>query len=203
MTYREWSHIPIPGITTEPQSPAMRLDYRRFSSDSWVNFLKLQNEIVRRNSPNRWITHNFMIRHWSLDYWKLAEEVDFVSYDNYPHGLRGPAETAMKLDLMHSLKQQNFWTMEQQPGPVNWHPYNPPVPPGQVRQWSHQAILRKADDITHWRKWVAQGGQLIITFRASVREESNISTELPLPGGLTELVGLKSITSSPFRLTPT
>lgn len=313
MTYRDWSHIPIPGVTSEPQSPSMRLDYRRFSSDSWVKFQKMQIEIVRENSPTRWITHNFMVRHWSLDYWKLAEDLDFVSYDNYPHALKGPTETAMNLDLMHSFKKRPFWIMEQQPGPVNWHPYNPPVPDGQVRLWSHQAIahganavvyfryrasrtgqeqyhrgllkwdgskdqafyeaehvandirdlpefsrpqasigivfdyedlwaielephnslfsywwlvydiyetywrsgitvdflrrgesldgyetvivpaaiLHQQDQVEAWGAWVEQGRRLIVTFRSFVREPSNISTDQPLPGGLTDLIGAK------------
>lgn len=159
MTYHEWDHIPIPGITTEPQSPSMRLDYRRFSSDSWVRFQRMQIELLRHFSPERWITHNFMIRHWSLDYWKLAEDLDFVSYDNYPHGLRNPAETALNLDLMWSLKRQLFWVMEQQPGPVNWHPYNPPVPKGQVRLWSHQAIAHGAETVVYFRYRAAPFGQ--------------------------------------------
>lgn len=159
MTYHEWSHIPIPGITTEPQSPSMRLDYRRFSSDSWIRFQCMQIELLRELSPDRWITHNFMVRHWSLDYWKLARDLDFVSYDNYPHALRGPAETAMNLDLMWSLKQRPFWVMEQQPGPVNWHQFNPPVPEGQVRLWSHQAVAHGAETIVYFRFRPAPFGQ--------------------------------------------
>ncbi len=159
MTYREWSHIPIPGITTEPQSPSMRLDYRRFASDAWVRFQRMQIDILREASPDRWITHNFMVRHWSLDYWKLAEDLDFVSYDNYPHALYGSAETAMNLDLMWSFKRKPFWIMEQQPGPVNWHPYNPPVPPGQVRLWSHQAVAHGAETIVYFRYRAAPFGQ--------------------------------------------
>lgn len=159
MGYTEWAQIPIPGITTEPQSPSMRLDYRRFSSDSWVKFQKMQADRLRPNAPNRWLTHNFMIRHWSLDYWKLAQDIDFVSYDNYPHGLRGPAETAMNLDLMWSLKRKPFWIMEQQPGPVNWHPYNPPVPNGQVRLWSHQAYVHGAETVVYFRFRAAPIGQ--------------------------------------------
>lgn len=159
MTYHDWAHIPVPGITTEPQSPSMRLDYRRFSSDSWVRFQRMQVDILREHSPQRWITHNFMVRHWSLDYWKLAEDLDFVSYDNYPHGLCNPAEVAMNLDLMHSFKNRSFWIMEQQPGPVNWHPYNPPVPPGQVRLWSHQAIAHGAEAVVYFRYRASRSGQ--------------------------------------------
>jgi beta-galactosidase len=158
-TYHEWSHIPIPGITTEPQNPGMRLDYRRFSSDSWVRFQRMQIEIIRRNAPERWITHNFMIRHWSLDYWKLAEDLDFVSYDNYPHGLRDAAEVSMNFDLMRSFKQKPFWVMEQQPGRVNWHPYNPPVPAGQVKLWSHQAVAHGAEAVVYFQFRATRFGQ--------------------------------------------
>jgi beta-galactosidase len=313
MRYTDWAQIPIPGVVTEPQNPGMRLDYRRFSSDNWVDFQRMQVEILRRNAPDHWITHNFMIKFWSLDYWKLAQDLDFVSYDNYPHQARGAAEVAMNLDLMRSFKRRNFWIMEQQPGRVNWHPYNPPVPAGQVRSWSHQAIAHGADavvyfryrsactgqeqyhagllkwnadkdqcyfeaesvnqvikdlpefttpqakvgiifdyddlwaielephtrdfsywnlvyeiyehywdadipvdflprdadltgyetvilpagflmrDTSHWREWVEQGGQLIITCRTGYREPSNIATDRDLPGGLTDLIGAKVV----------
>ncbi len=159
MTYHAWSHIPIPGITTEPQNPSMRLDYRRFASNSWVQFQRMQIDILRQQSPDRWITHNFMVRHWSLDYWELAKDLDFVSYDNYPHALRDPAEVAMNLDLMRSFKRRSFWIMEQQPGRVNWHPYNPPVPAGQIRLWSHQAAAHGASGIVYFRYRACHFGQ--------------------------------------------
>ena len=159
MTYTAWEQIPVPGITTEPQSPSMRLDYYRFSSDSWRAFGKMQIDILRQRAPQQWITHNFMISHWSLDYWQLAEDLDFVSYDNYPHGIRDEIETAMNLDLMWSLKRRPFWIMEQQPGPVNWHPYHLPVPDGQVRLWTHQAVAHGADGVVYFRYRAARSGQ--------------------------------------------
>jgi len=159
MTYYDWEHIPIPGITTEPQSPSMMLDFRRFSSEAWVRFQRMQIEIIRKNSPDRWVTHNFMVRHWSLDYWRLAADLDFVSYDNYPHGLRDHAEVAMNHDLMWSFKRRPFWIMEQQTGRVNWHPHNPPVPPQQVKLWSHQAVAHGADGVIYFRYRAARSGQ--------------------------------------------
>ncbi len=159
MTYHDWTEIPIPGIVTEPQSPAMRLAYRRFSSDSWVRFQKMQIDLLRPQIGERWITHNLMIRHWSLDYWELAKDIDFVSYDSYPHGVRDAAEVAMNLDMMRSLKRQNFWIMEQQPGRVNWHPYNPTVPAGQVKSWSHQAVAHGADAVVYFRFRAGRFGQ--------------------------------------------
>lgn len=159
MTYRDWRHIPVPGISNEPQSPSLLLDYRRFASDNWRHFQRRQITLLRQHAPGRWITHNFMIRHWSLDYWRLAEDLDFVSYDNYPHGLSDPCEVALNLDLMWSLKRRAFWVMEQQPGPVNWHPQRPPVPPGQVRVWTHQAIAHGAEAVVYFRFRAGRFGQ--------------------------------------------
>jgi len=158
-TFTDWTQIPVPGITTEPQNPSLRLDYRRFSSDNWVTFQQMQIDLLRTNAPQHWITHNFMIRHWSLDYWKLAQALDVVSYDNYPHGLNDPAEVSMNLDLMRSLKKRSFWVIEQQPGRVNWHPYNPSVPPGQVRGWTHQAYAAGASAVVYFRERAARIGQ--------------------------------------------
>lgn len=155
-----WDQVYVPGVVTEPHSPAMLLDYRRFASNSWEAFLAEQAAIVRTNAPGRFITHNLMVNHWSLDYWRLASELDFVSYDNYPHGTRGPAETSMNLDLMRGLGHGDpFWIMEQQPGRVNWHPYNPPVPEGQVRVWSHQAVAHGASTVVYFRYRAVTMGQ--------------------------------------------
>lgn len=155
-----WDQVYVPGVVTEPHSPSLLLDYRRFASNAWEQFLVDQAEIVRRNAPGRFITHNLMVNHWSLDYWRLASEIDFVSYDNYPHGTRGPAETSMNLDLMRGLGHgQPFWIMEQQPGRVNWHPFTPPVPSGQVRLWSHQAVAHGASTVVYFRYRAGTMGQ--------------------------------------------
>lgn len=158
-TYTAWEQIPTIGLSTTQHNPGLLLDYRRFSSDSWVGYQKLQIEALRPKIGTRFITHNFMIRFFDLDYYKLAADLDFVSYDNYPHGMSGPSETAFNFDIMRGLKDKNFWVVEQQPGPVNWTPYNPPVPPGQVRAWTHQAFIHGADSVMYFRERAVNIGQ--------------------------------------------
>jgi beta-galactosidase len=41
--------------------------------------------------------------------------------------------------------------MEQQPGPVNWAPYNPAPQPGMVRAWSWEALAHGADVVSYFR----------------------------------------------------
>jgi len=66
---------------------------------------------------------------------------------------------AFNHDLVYGLKQRPFWVMEQQPGPVNWRPINIPVPPGQVRLWSHQAIAHGAEGLVYFRWRACRFGQ--------------------------------------------
>ena len=41
--------------------------------------------------------------------------------------------------------------MEQQPGPVNWAPYNPSPQPGMVKLWTWEAIAHGAEVVSYFR----------------------------------------------------
>ncbi|HEX7064387.1 MAG TPA: beta-galactosidase, partial [Bacillales bacterium] len=83
-----------------------------------------------------------------LDYFKWAEHLDVVSWDNYPSNDAPISETAMKHDLMRGLKEgQPFMLMEQTPSQQNWQPYNGLKRPGVMRLWSYQAVARGADTV--------------------------------------------------------
>jgi beta-galactosidase len=89
--------------------------------------------------------------------------------DSYPHGLDGPSEVAFHLDLARGLalppgagpdaRGGRAWITEQQPGPVNWTPDNPAVPPGQVRVWCWQAALHGIETTLLFRWRAARRGQ--------------------------------------------
>ncbi|MCW5883014.1 MAG: beta-galactosidase, partial [Anaerolineae bacterium] len=153
--------------------PSHVLDYYRFSSDAWVTFQRNQVQALRRLSPRRWITHNFMGTLRSLDYYALAADLDFVSWDNYPTGntergsaalygpghippphgydVGDPAITSFYHALMVGLKEQPTWVMEQQPGYVNWGAYNPTPRPGVVRYWTLEDFAHGADAVVFFR----------------------------------------------------
>jgi beta-galactosidase len=160
-TYSDWAEVPLPLFSAATHNPGLLLDYRRFSSDAWVRFQKMQVDILRpRIGADRFITHNFMLKFFELDYYQLARDLDFVGYDNYLHGMSGPMEAAFNLDLMRATKGgRPFWVMEQQPGMVNWTPYGLPVPPGQVRAWTHQAFGHGAEAVLYFRERAVNIGQ--------------------------------------------
>jgi beta-galactosidase len=89
----------------------------------------------------------------------VAAEVDVISWDNYPHGFEHPADVAFFHDLVRGLKRQPFWVMEQQVGRINWTSFNPPVPPGQVRLWTYQALAHGAEHVLYFRWRACRYGQ--------------------------------------------
>ncbi|CAN5258865.1 beta-galactosidase [soil metagenome] len=172
MEYRSFDEIELPvGAVTET-NPAHRLAWRRFASDEVVRFHDAQVEILRRLSPGRFVTHNFIpMDETGVDNRKLARGLDFASYDNYPLGrtdllmAHEPAEVfrpfmrtghpdfgGLFFDWTRNLGRGNgFWVMEQQPGPVNWATHNPAPAPGMVRLWTLEAFAHGAAVVSYFR----------------------------------------------------
>ena len=49
------------------------------------------------------------------------------------------------------MNKGRWWVMEQQPGPVNWAPYNPAPLHGMVRLWSWEAFAHGAEVVSYFR----------------------------------------------------
>ncbi len=156
--YTDWEEIPLPWKAPAEHNPSLLLDFYRFSSDSVVAYQKLQIDILRRIVPHHFITHNLMGLFDEIDYFDLAEDLDFVSWDNYHFHGATPAIVALTNDLMWGIKKKNVWVMEQQCGNVNWGPYNPAPKPGEVRLWTYQDIAHGADGIVYFRWRAARIG---------------------------------------------
>ena len=175
MEYRSFSEIDLPNRTVTEPNPSHVLDFYRFSSDSVIAYNKLQCDIIR-NASKAPVTHNAMLFFGDYDVFKLAEDLDILTWDSYPLGMLEqsalPAEVKEKflrvghpdlISLMHDLyygaKAKPFWVMEQQPGQVNWAPSNPLPAPGAVRLWTHQAFAHGADVVAYFRWRAAVGAQ--------------------------------------------
>jgi len=157
-TYSNFEQIPTPKITLNAHNPSMLLDWKRFHSDLIVEFQQFQIDILRRICTKHFITHNFMGFSDIVDYFKLAECLDFVSHDQYPMGffdnpqpMKQPSKLAAALDLIRGLKQKNFWIMEQQAGPTGWQILSRTPRPGQLRLWVTQAVAHGAEAVVFFR----------------------------------------------------
>ena len=166
-TFYGWDEIVAPNNlsdgmgsewTRKTAFAGISLDYDRFISDSLLENYKLERDAIRSVDPDAVITTNLMGTYKGLDYFKWAQEMDIVSWDNYPAYNTPWSLTAMRHDLMRGLKNQPFMLMEQTPSQQNWQAYNSLKRPGQMRAQSYQTIAHGADTIQFFQLRRSRGG---------------------------------------------
>lgn len=151
--YHTWGEIALP-TDVATCNPGLCLDWRRWNS--WLNarFQRDQARILRDVCPHHFITHNFMGLFKDLNYYDLAADLDFVSWDNYP--VWGAPEfhfdAGAAADVMRGLKRRNFWIMEQTAGPGGWGAMGRNPRPGEIRQIAYQQLAHGADGQI-WFRW--------------------------------------------------
>lgn len=124
------------------------IDYMRFMSDSSLECYIGEYNEIKEVTPNVPITTNLMGTFKPFDYFKWAEHMDVVSWDNYPSLVDPAYKIALRHDLMRGLKDgQPFMLMEQTPSQQNWQAYNSLKRPGVMRLMSYQAMAHGADTI--------------------------------------------------------
>lgn len=168
MDVRSFDEVSLPNLTVAEANPSARLDFWRFHSSQVAAYDGMQCEIIRTHSPNRWVTHNFMGFFNEFDHWPLGDHLDLASWDSYPIGFverfpfseaernrwastSHPDIAAFHHDLYRGIGKGRFWVMEQQPGPVNWAPWNPVPEPGMVRLWTWEALAHGAEVVSYFR----------------------------------------------------
>ena len=156
--YQDFGQIQAPKITVTGQNPSAMLDWRRFCSDLIVDFHKFQSKILRAAAPGKFITHNYMGFADKVNYFDLAEDLEFVSHDQYPIGHFHPVHNILKadrlaaeLDLMRATKNQSFWIMEQQSGVTGWEILGRAPRPGELGMWAMQCVAHGADAVVFFR----------------------------------------------------
>ncbi len=149
-TYSDWSQIPIPRKTTGHHNPGLVLDFARFCSDKVAAYQELQAEILRREAPKQFLTHNFLgAQYTHLDNFQLGQALDLVAWDNYI-AFEHPAGAALSHDVLRSVKRRSFWVLEEQCSHKYWAPHSQ-LPRGAARLMSYQGIAHGADAIVYFR----------------------------------------------------
>lgn len=168
MEYRDFEEIELPNLTVTEPNPAHVMDFRRFASEEVVGFNRLQVEIIRRHSTAP-ISHNYMGNITDFDHWAVGADLDIAAWDSYPIGFLSdrlqasvahkqaylrqgdPDFQAFHHDLYRGVGRGRWWVMEQQPGPVNWAPWNPAPLPGMARLWAWEAFAHGAEVVSYFR----------------------------------------------------
>ncbi len=157
--YSAWSQV-APPVGTYPHAwlnPARMLDFYRFCSDSVIDFINRQAALLRKHCPGRPVTTNVWFCEYMQDFYKTFENLDFLSYDNYPSATV-PANSeecyshAFHLDLMRGVKRGPFFIMEQLSGGTGcWGPMGRQPLPGMIKGFTLQSFAHGADAVLHFR----------------------------------------------------
>ena len=168
MDYASFDQIELPNLTVTEPNPAHVMAFRRFSSDQVVRFNAKQANAIRAHSDAPLI-HNYMGRELGFDHFAVGADLDIASWDSYPIGFLSdrledvashkarylrqgdPDLQAFHHDLYRSVGRGRWWIMEQQPGPVNWAPFNPAPLPGMARLWAWEAFAHGAEAVCYFR----------------------------------------------------
>ena len=155
-----WDQVPMPMHAPAAHNPALVLDWCRFCSDTIVQFVKMQAEVLHELTPDCPVTTNLRPLIHRFDHFDLAEVIDFVSIESTASIKAKSSELACEIDMLRSLKKTGirspdgdtgFWVMEQKAGNVNWQDVNSLVRPGVLRMFTYQLVSRGATAIVFFR----------------------------------------------------
>lgn len=156
-TYRSFEEVSLP--RRQGGNPSLELAHRRFHSRQIVSFQREQVDVLRRITPDKFITHNlcgFFLD--EINYYDLAADLDFASldyyYNNSPWGNRFHVALyeAAAMELMRSVKKKNFWVTETPAGPIGSEYFLRNLRPLEMRRMNYQALAHGADGLM-WFRW--------------------------------------------------
>ncbi|GAB2558038.1 beta-galactosidase [Gracilibacillus alcaliphilus] len=160
-TYTSWSQVESPAPHGETMVHGQNLDWKRFVTEQTLDFYRHERKPLKAVKPELPATANFMELFAGLDYAKMADDIDIISWDSYPtwHDQQDTsylaAYTAMNHDWFRSLKDgQPFLLMESTPSLTNWQPISKLKKPGMHVLSSLQAVAHGSDSVQYfqWRK---------------------------------------------------
>lgn len=162
--FTSWDQISSPKSRGENHVPALKLAWRRFTTERHLSFYLNEIAPLREITADVPVTTNMMRLYSGVDYHKFAPYTDVISWDNYPDWTNGnnaePAnETAFVHDYFRSMKDgKPFYMMESTPSIVNWKDVNRQLKSGVQELAAIQAVAHGADSVQYfqWRK--SRGG---------------------------------------------
>ncbi len=158
-TVSSFDEVPMPMRAPSVHNPALLLDWNRFHSDTMVQFVRMQADILHElcTQPVTVTMRAFMRKY---DHFDMAEAVDFVSIESNVALKTKTTELACDIDMLRSLKKDNintpdgdccFWAMEQKVGQSELQDTKSAVRPGLIRLFTYQLISRGASGILYFR----------------------------------------------------
>lgn len=114
--YSRWEQIPIPHRAfAGSHSPALKLAWRRFRSDNWLAFYRVQADALRTAGITQPITTNFYNLNWDVpfDRWTWRPHLDVTGISHY---FEDEVASRFELALLRGLDHKPLWVLEQKAG---------------------------------------------------------------------------------------
>ena len=155
-TYNSFDQIESPSKIGETQLHALNLDWKRFVTHQTADFIHHEIAALREGGSTLPTTANLMHYFGGLDYFKIAKEIDVVSWDTYPTWHKEAVidtayDNGMCHDLMRSLKGKPFFQMESCPTSTNWQSVSKLKKPGMLFAQSMQAIAHGGEGALYFQ----------------------------------------------------
>ncbi|MFT4104517.1 MAG: beta-galactosidase [Lacrimispora sp.] len=154
--YQSFDQVESPSSIGESMVHGLNLDWKRFVTDQTADFLKWEIDSLKEAGAAQPVTTNLMYDYRGLNYKKLSQEVDVVSWDTYPlwhkeKEVLTARDNGMQHDYMRSLKKKPFLLMESCPGSPNWQGVSKLKKPGLLKLASWQAVAHGSDSVLYFQ----------------------------------------------------
>ncbi|WP_124066063.1 beta-galactosidase [Clostridium sp. E02] len=150
--YSSFEQIESPSSMGESEIHGLNLDWRRFVTEQTTDFATWEVKALREGGAFQPTTTNLMYDFTGLNYDRLTDAVDVVSWDTYPlwhkkEEILTARENGLQHDYMRSLKKSPFLLMESSPSSTNWQGVSKLKRPGLLKLASLQAIAHGSDSV--------------------------------------------------------
>lgn len=163
--YTSFDQVESPSTRGDQVLHALKLDWMRFTTQQFCDYVRLEAEPLKKYTPNIPITHNLMHTYPGINYFELGRELDVVSWDNYPQWKDNESDdfTAADVAFRHDLHRgfgggKPFLLMESSPSATNWQPVGKLRRPGVHRLMSLQAVAHGSDSVQYFQFRKGRGG---------------------------------------------
>ncbi len=152
-TFTNWEEIQSPSPIGSFSLHGLNLDWKRFVTWQTRDFMLAEIDSIREFEDKKPVTTNFMGTFEHLDYWRLKDGLDIVSWDAYPqwHMEESDIDVGVKASFDHSLTRsllkKPFLLMESCPSSTNWQDISRLKRPGLLELASIQSIAHGSQSV--------------------------------------------------------
>lgn len=154
--YQSFEQVEPPASIGEQGLHGLTLDWKRFVTEQTADFAENEIRALKEGGITQPVTTNLMYDYQCLNYDRLAQCVDVVSWDSYPvwhkeSDILTARDNGMQHDFMRSLKHRPYLLMESSPSGTNWQGVSKLKKPGLLKAAGMQALAHGSDSILYFQ----------------------------------------------------